>query len=177
MLCWSAGQQNQSLARPRIFNPGKAAANFCTDHYCAINITCWLPFPNKLIVMPWLAPRSTLHHKCSARGLWTWAAMSKPSPAWRFSRDNLWTEGKPTLGVPSTRASSTVWNLSYHHTATPGVERFPRSPVSHLPTLCRRPGSSKASWTALGTRVRAAEPAPGGSRGLVEGSNYMSTGF
>lgn len=47
------------------------------------------------------------------------------------------------------------------HCCSRSRERFPRSPVSHLPTTCRCLGGLKASWMALGIHVWAAEPAPG----------------
>lgn len=48
------------------------------------------------------------------------------------------------------------------HCCSRSRERFPKSPVSHLPTPCRCPGCLKVSWTTLGTHVWAVEPAPGG---------------
>lgn len=93
------------------------------------------PFHNKLIVMPWLASRSTLHHRSIARSPWIWAAMPKPSPAWQYSHHSLCMEGKPVLGVAFTaskQAFSTMWNLTYHHIATPGVERGFLEVLCHL---------------------------------------------
>lgn len=91
-----------------------------------ITMSLTSPLPNKLIVMPWLASRSILHHRSAARNPWIRAAMPKPSVAWQYSHHSLWMEGKPVLEVvfPSSKqAFSAMWNLTYPHNATPGVER------------------------------------------------------
>lgn len=169
VLPWSAVPQNQSLARTWIFNPAKAATNFGADHYSVINTTYWLRFPNKLIVMSWPVSRSTLHHKCNARGLWIWAGTPKSGPAQWYSHCSLWIGGKPALGVSSASSiqlSSTIWNLTYPHITGPGVKQ------GFLEVLCHiyQPHAGaevlesllKVCRTALGTHVWAAEPVTSG---------------